>query len=155
MRGLDRVAADRRALVACQVRCSTGFTWGRAVGGVAQVMVPGSGGTLRAPLRAKRGMPADLPERLMAWLRGRDRRRSLPAEGALPEALGVGMADEGPAWVAAAWAALELRGAVRVMRGRRTSFAGEWLVVLADSGAVHRSEGAPMAWAEQAGGAGR
>jgi hypothetical protein len=155
MRGLDRVAADRRALVASQVRCSTGFTWGRAVAGVAHVMVPGPGGTLRAPVRAKRAMPADLPERLMTWLRERDRRRFLPAEGALPDALGVGGADEGPAWVAAAWAALELRGAVRVHRGRRTSFAGQWLVLVVETGAVHRTDGAPIAWAEAMRGAGR
>ena len=37
MRGLERVAADRRHLIAAQVRCSTGFTWGMVVEGVAKL----------------------------------------------------------------------------------------------------------------------
>lgn len=39
VRGLDLVARDRRFLIAAQVRCSTGYTQGRLVGGEAKLVV--------------------------------------------------------------------------------------------------------------------
>lgn len=39
--GLEKVAADRRHLIAAQVRASTGFTWGRSEGGVARIVLAG------------------------------------------------------------------------------------------------------------------
>lgn len=39
IKGLERVAADRRHLIAQQVRCSTGYTWGRAEAGVAKIVL--------------------------------------------------------------------------------------------------------------------
>jgi hypothetical protein len=139
MRGLDRIAADRRHLVAAQVRCSTGFTWGRAVEGRAVVGVPRHGASL-SPM-----MPADLPPRLMAWLAARSTAVWLPPEAALPRLLGI----EGPfasQHLAVAWAQLGVTHLVQVKRGRGDAWPGEWLV--AATGRVHRSVGAPMAWAE-------
>lgn len=50
MRGLERIAADRRHLIARQVRCSTGFTWGVAgdVGAVVAGVAPRERATARA-----------------------------------------------------------------------------------------------------------
>jgi len=144
MRGLERVAADRRALVARQVRTSTGFTWGRTTDGVARIAPLGVTGRAQTARR----MPHDLPERLLAWVRGRSRSMFLPHEAALLELLGIDREPHAVAWLAEAWSVLEARGAVRVRRGARANFPGEWLVVLCSSGAVHRSGGAPMAWVE-------
>lgn len=152
MRGLERVAADRRHLVAMQVRCSTGFTWGRAVNGEAQIAPVGASGGARIVAQPAAPMPADLPDRLMAWLEARDAAPKLPREVAVMEALGVPDTAEGAGWWAAAWARLERRDAVRLMRGRRDMFLGEWLVRLLASGKVLRSAGAPMAWAGSEGG---
>lgn len=139
MRGLDRIAADRRHLVAAQVRCSTGFTWGRCVEGRAVVGVPRHGAALSA------AMPADLPARLLAWLAGRSPAVWLPAEAAVPGLLGIA----GPfaaQHLAVAWAQLGTTHLVQVVRGRGDAWPGEWMV--AERGRVHRSRGAPMAWAE-------
>lgn len=39
--GLEKVAADRRHLIAAQVRTSTGFTWGRSEAGLARIVALG------------------------------------------------------------------------------------------------------------------
>jgi len=52
MRGLERVARDRRHLVAAQVRCSTGFTTGHAVDGIGRLRAAGvwAGPAIRAAM---------------------------------------------------------------------------------------------------------
>ena len=139
MRGLDRIAADRRHLVAAQVRCSTGYTQGRAVDGRAVLDMPRRGAALSP------AMPADLPGRLLAWLEARSTGVWLPAEAALPALLDIA----GPfaaQHLAVAWAQLGVTHPVTLKRGRGDAWAGEWMVV--ERGRVHRSRGAPMAWAE-------
>jgi hypothetical protein len=148
MKGLERVAADRRHLVARQVRCSTGFTWGMAMDGAARVVPLGvRGGASIVAVKAA-PMPADLPDRLMAWLVARGPHRPLPSEAGLMQALGVDGEDSGAQWMAAAWARLERREAVRLVRGRPGVFPGEWLVRLKACGTLLRTAGAPLAWAE-------
>jgi hypothetical protein len=140
MRGLDRIAADRRHLVASQVRCSTGFTWGRAAEAGAVIAVPG-----KAAAVLPSAMPGWLVERLLRFVRQRSAAILLPAEAELPGILGL----RGPmaeAWLAAAWGVLAQRGAVRIRRGSARAWSGEWLVVDVVAGRVHRTAGAPMAW---------
>jgi GcrA cell cycle regulator len=100
-------------------------------------------------------MPADLPQRLLAWLARRDWRVRAGGEAEVLQQLGLtaaGARAEG--WMATAWAVLAARGEVRVRRGGADGWAGEWLAVLVASGAVHRSAGAPLAWGEIATGSG-
>jgi hypothetical protein len=141
MRGLERIAADRRHLVAAQVRCSTGFTWGRASDGRAVLAMPGPKREMRV-----RAMPASLPDVLLAWLARRPVSVFLPREADLPELLRLDpvAAEHLPA----AWGVLAQRGVVRVRRGRAGSWQGEWLVAEMPAGRVHRSAGAPIQWAE-------
>jgi hypothetical protein len=148
MRGLERVAADRRAAIARQVRCSTGFTLGVAVNGEARISPMGVRSGARIVAAQARAMPVDLPDRLLAWLMARAVTRRLPREAVLLDALGVADDAEGAGWMAAAWARLEKREAVRLVRGRPGVFPGEWLVRIKACGTVLRTDGAPMAWAE-------
>jgi len=147
MRGLERVAADRRELVARQVRCSTGFTWGAAVGGEARIVPVGARGGATIVAAKARPMPQDLPDRLMAWLEARGPDRPLPTEAGLMQALGIDGDDACEQWMAAAWARLERRDAAHMKRGRPGVFPGQWLVRLSGCGTVLRTAGAPMAWA--------
>jgi hypothetical protein len=148
MRGLERVAADRRAAIARQVRCSTGFTYGVAVNGEARIAAVGFGAPARLVAREAAKMPVDLPDRLLAWLEAREPHRHLPREAVLMERLQVADTAEGAGWMAAAWARLEKRAAVRLVRGRPGWFAGEWLVRLIVRDTVLRTAGAPVVWGE-------
>jgi hypothetical protein len=139
MRGLERIAADRRHLVAAQVRCSTGFTQGRVVDGRAVVAVP-----RRIALPAAT-MPVELPGRLLGWVAARSPAVFLPPEADLAELLGLDGAAAG--YLATAWGVLAQRGQVRVRRGRAGAWPGQWMVWEAQGARLHRSAGAPMAWA--------
>lgn len=72
VRGLERVAADRREIIAAQVRCSTGFTQGRAplgAGAVVPAAVPGLSRPVAAEDGAEdRGEPLSRGGRFARWL---------------------------------------------------------------------------------------
>lgn len=152
MRGLERIAADRRHLVARQVRCSTGFTWGRAgeagLGAVVARPVPEVAQTIvrQADARAEASARAGA---LLLFL------RSLPEGSFLPSATEIARVlkftdrkhgNEGTTRVAGAFLALESKKLLVSAAGGRERFRGERMVLLREPARLLRTEGAPAFW---------
>lgn len=155
MRGLERIAADRRHLVAQQVRCSTGFTWGRRVAdGAAAVVtrppqvvaVPAVPARSQAEARGEAAARArDLHRLLLRWPAG----DYLPPATEIARLLGCSQGTHGNQAVervARAFLALEIDGVLVSVAGSRERFRGERMVRLREGGRLLRTEGAPAFW---------
>ncbi len=150
MKGLERIAAERRHLIAAQVRCSTGFTWGRQQVEAGRAVVP----LLRprpAVVLSDDGAAgiAVRVARLARLLRGWPEGEVLPAPGEL--AAQAGMAPDHEPHVALqrlsrAFVALEEAGVLRTVAGGRDGYTRERLVLLRESGRVLRTARAPDHW---------
>lgn len=145
MRGLERVARDRRALIAAQVRVSTGFTWGVCVDGEARI----AGTATRRPMlvavpkvEAPR-VPARAAQ-LLAVLGRMNGAGPLPRTTALAELAGIEAVE-----VRRGLAALALAGLVREIHGESGLEIGERVVLLVETGRVLATEFAPAVWRER------
>ena len=148
VRGLERIAEDRRHLIARQVRVSSGFTWGRE--GSAGAVAAGVAPAVRRSV--PEGEAATMPQalgRLARLLRGWPEGEPLPSPQGL--ALRAGLATDHESSVAVhrlvrALAALQAAGVVRTVAGTRDAFMGQRVVLLCESGRLLRTEGAPAHW---------
>lgn len=148
--GLDRVAADRRAVIAAQVRCSTGYTQGRLRDG--EAVVP----PLRraaVPMVAPAAVPgAVVASRLLALLCALDADAALPRVAEWFGALGIADSAGPSAAVAAAFEALAAQGAIEMVAGTRDVFPGARVVRVLVTGRRHATQGAPAHWLGMGGG---
>jgi hypothetical protein len=158
IRGLEKVAVDRRHLVAQQVRCSTGYTVGHVVDGVARLRPLGV--TERVAHRAVRAPDAeagpaytllmtDLPGRLLAALRRWSRDQFLPAPGELAAAAGFANGvDDGLARqrLSQAFNALARERVLVTIAGTPDAWRGQRMVLLLDDKRVLRTQDAPAFW---------
>lgn len=137
MRGIDRIAADRRHLVA-GIKVASGYSDpGRVAVPVLQAIGPAAPG------------PADVPARLLARLLAWPPAVRLPSMTQLGVALG-GEVDPVPqTTVRRAFDALICRGVVEMARAAGPAGPSPvWAVRIVASGVVLLSERAPAAWAD-------
>lgn len=152
MRGLERIAADRRHLVAQQVRCSSGFTWGRVgAAGVPAVVPRPVPAVAQAIVRQAdaRAEAAARAGRLLLFLRALPEGSFLPPATEIARLLAFSAAvrgNEGIDRVAAAFVALEARGLLLSVAGGRERFRGHRMVLLREPARLLRTEGAPAFW---------
>ncbi len=148
IRGLERVAADRRHLIAQQVRCSTGFTWGRiAVDGARAVVArpPRAQASLADARTAAEARARELHRLLLGWPEG----NFLPPATDLARLLGCSQGTHGNQAVdrvARAFTTLQTQGVLATMAGSRDQFRGQRMVLLRKPARMLRTEGAPAFW---------
>ncbi len=152
MRGLERIAADRRHLIAAQVRCSTGFTWGlvKAQGEAPAVPKLRPGPPPGPSMAAVKAEAATRAAKLLALLEAWPESEPLELATALARRLGLpegGRNNHAVDAVARAFLVLEAQGALRSIAGSREQCRGERMVRLR-SGRVLRTPGAPPFWAQ-------
>lgn len=152
MKGLERIAADRRHLIAAQVRCSTGYTWGRAGAPGSAPVVAGVKPTLRAagPSRVEaRAAAVSRAQKLLALLHAWPEGEPLAAATELGRRLGlVDMphANDAVEAVARSFLKLEVEGALVSIAGTRERFRGQRAVLLAHPRRLLRTADAPAFW---------
>ena len=151
MRGLERIAADRRHLVAQQVRCSTGFTWGRAgsPGAAPVVEQPRKGRIVVDSQREARAQAAQRAAKLLEVLRAWPAGAALGSATALARELGLEVGQNGNEAVEAvarAFLKLQMLGALRTVCGDRQSFRGQRAVLLTGSGRMLCTANVPPFW---------
>lgn len=152
MRGLEKVAADRREAIARQVRVvSSGFTWGRLPAGGAMAVVARLQPALKAAAPSQAEARAEAVRRAERLL---DLLRAWPAEEPLASAteLGrrLGMAEaRGNAVVEAvgrAFLRLEADGVLLSVSGTRERFRGQRAVLLREPRRLLQTPDAPAFW---------
>jgi hypothetical protein len=147
IKGLEKVARDRRAVIAAQVRTSTGYTAGRVVDGGAVVpLLRQAGAPRRQALSAAKFSPFLKSADLLALLRGWPEGVPLPRTAELGALLRIDPAVDGGVGkkLSAAFTSLFEAGATRTLtqQGR----GGERAVWLVAERRVLMTEGAPLHW---------
>jgi hypothetical protein len=147
MKGLEKVARDRRAVIAAQVRTSTGYTAGRVQDGAAVVPVLRPAGAPRHQVvAAVKPSPFLKSADLLALLRGWPEGVPLPRTAELGALLRIDPAVDGGVGkkLSAAFTSLFKAGATRTLtqQGR----GGERAVWLVAERRVLMTEGAPLHW---------
>lgn len=159
MRGLERIAADRRHLVAQQVRVSSGFTWGResVVGNIAAVerLRPAVRDSARWERKGQEERAAQAGQ-LLALLKAWPDNTALAPSADLGRRLsGLENASSKDAAyaVTSALTKLEADGHLVSISGTRDRFRGERVVLLRQSSRILRTPGAPAFWNQLVAGA--
>lgn len=154
MKGLEKVAADRRATIARQVRVvSSGYTWGRAGEAGAAAVVQRARPIEKpevAARRAAREEAVQVAGQLLALLRAWPEDEVLASATELGRRLGLPPVPGNASIekVAAAFRRLQGLGALVTVSGGRQDFRGQRAVLLREPRRLLQTAHAPAFWAQ-------